>query len=227
MVSGFAYHAIHRTDGGVSLAVAGGGQDTAVDADQMLISTGRSPNIGGLGLTEYSIAVSPKGGIVVDDRMRTTRSSIYAAGDIIGHDQFVYIAAYGAKLAAKNALNDDSLRYDKRAMPAMVFTDPQVAGVGLTEAAGGAAGYAVLISAIDLHQLPRALAARDARGLIKLVADAGAVSCPARISSLRKAPIASRRQRSRSSKVSLSTICRHDLSVFNHDRGSQACSVRL
>lgn len=83
------------------------------------------------------------------------------------------MAAYGAKLAAKNALNGDSLRYDNSVMPAIVFTDPQVASVGLTEAAAHAAGYPVSTSTVGLNQVPRALAARDTRGLIKLVADAG------------------------------------------------------
>jgi pyruvate/2-oxoglutarate dehydrogenase complex dihydrolipoamide dehydrogenase (E3) component len=96
---------------------------------------------------------------------------VYAAGDVTGHDQFVYMAAYGAKLAAKNALNGNSLRYDNTAMPSVVFTDPQVASVGLTESAARAAGHDVRVSVLPLSAVPRALAARDTRGLIKLVAD--------------------------------------------------------
>ncbi|MBY5840637.1 bifunctional organomercurial lyase/mercury(II) reductase MerBA [Rhizobium leguminosarum] len=173
VISGIAYRAIRKTEGGASLTVTRDGQDVQIDADQVLITTGRTPNIEGLGLAEHGIAVSPKGGIVVDDRMRTTRADVYAAGDVTGRDQFVYMAAYGAKLATKNALNGDSLRYDNSAMPAIVFTDPQVASVGLTEAAARAGGHAVRVSTIGLDQVPRALAARDTRGLIKLVADAG------------------------------------------------------
>lgn len=173
VASGIAYRAIRRTEGGVSLTVTRDGQDIAIDADQVLITTGRAPNIEGLGLAEHGIAVSPKGDIVVDDRMRTTKAGIYAAGDVTGRDQFVYMAAYGAKLAAKNALNGDSLRYDNSAMPAIVFTDPQVASVGLTEAAARTAGHDVRVSTIGLDQVPRALAARDTRGLIKLVAGTG------------------------------------------------------
>jgi mercury(II) reductase len=173
VVSGIGYRAIRKIENGIALDVSRDGQNTTIDADQVLITTGRAPNIEGLGLAEHGIAVSPKGGIVVDDRMRTTGAGIYAAGDVTGRDQFVYMAAYGAKLAAKNALNGDSLRYDNSAMPAIVFTDPQVASVGLTEAAARTAGHAVRVSTIGLDQVPRALAARDTRGLIKLVADAG------------------------------------------------------
>jgi mercury(II) reductase len=173
VISGIAYRAIRKTENGIALDISRDGQNTTIDADQVLITTGRAPNIEGLGLTEHGIAVSPKGGIVVDDRMRTTKAGVYAAGDVTGRDQFVYMAAYGAKLAAKNAVNGDSLRYDNSAMPAIVFSDPQVASVGLTEAAARAAGHAVRVSTIGLNQVPRALAARDTRGLIKLVADAG------------------------------------------------------
>lgn len=173
VISGITYRTIRKTADGVALTVHRDGKDVTIDADQVLVATGRAPNIEGLGLAEHGIALSPKGGIFVDDRMRTTRSGVYAAGDVTGHDQFVYMAAYGAKLAAKNALNGDSLRYDNSAMPAIVFTDPQVASVGLTEAAARTAGHAVRVSTIGLDQVPRAIAARDTRGLIKLVADAG------------------------------------------------------
>ncbi|ESW63321.1 bifunctional organomercurial lyase/mercury(II) reductase MerBA [Mesorhizobium sp. C280B] len=171
VVSGIAYRAIRGTENGIVLDVSIDCHDTTI-ADQVLITTGRTPNIEDLGLAEHGIVLSPKGGIVVDDRMRTSGAGIYAAGDVTGRDQFVYMAAYGAKLAAKNALNGDSLRYDNSAMPAIVFTDPQVASVGLTEAAARAAGHAVRVSTIGLERVPRALAARDTRGLIKLVADA-------------------------------------------------------
>ncbi|QGJ79318.1 bifunctional organomercurial lyase/mercury(II) reductase MerBA [Sinorhizobium meliloti] len=173
VVSGIAYRAISKTEGGISLTVARESEDVAIGADQVLIATGRKPNIEGLSFAEHGIAVSPTGGIVVDDRMRTTKAGVYAAGDVTGRNQFVYMAAYGAKLAAKNALNGDSLRYDNSAMPAIVFSDPQVASVGLTEAAARAAGQSVRVSTLGLDQVPRALAARDTRGLIKLVADAG------------------------------------------------------
>jgi mercury(II) reductase len=171
IVTGIAYRTIRKTENGIALAVAHHGREAIIAADRALVATGRTPNIEGLGLTELGVAVTPKGGIVVDDRMRTTRAGIYAAGDVTGRDPFVYMAAYGAKLATKNALNGDGLRYDNRAMPAVVFTDPQVASVGLTEAAARRAGHGIRTATIGLDQVPRALAARDTRGLIKLVAD--------------------------------------------------------
>ncbi len=123
-------------------------------------------------LAEASIVQDGRGAIVVDAHMRTSKPGIYAAGDVTNRDQFVYMAAYGAKIAARNALGGDALAYDNSAMPWVVFTDPQVAGVGLTEAQAAAAGHEVKTSIVSLDQVPRALAARDTRGLIKLVADA-------------------------------------------------------
>ena len=173
VVSGVSYRSIRKTESRVALAVARHGRDMTVEADAVLIATGRTPNIEGLDLAEFGVALTPKDAIVVDDRMRTTRAGVYAAGDVTGRDQFVYMAAYGAKLAAKNALNGDSLPYDNSAMPAIVFTDPQVASVGLTEAAARHQGFEVKTSVVPLEYVPRALAARDTRGLIKLVAEAG------------------------------------------------------
>jgi mercuric reductase len=165
--------AIRRTEHGVALDVSFDGKDETIEAGQVLVTTGRRPNTAGLGLEESGVALQANGGIKIDDRMRTTRAGVYAAGDVTGRDMFVYMAAYGAKIAAKNALNGDGLRYDTTAMPAVVFTDPQVASVGLTEAQARKAGRPVRTSVLSLDQVPRALAARDTRGLIKLVADAG------------------------------------------------------
>jgi mercuric reductase len=169
--AGLSYRGIVRMDDGVRLTIAVDGKDEVIRAEQVLMTTGRMPNTTGMGLTEAGIDLAVKGAIVVDDRMRTTRPGVYAAGDVTGRDQFVYMAAYGAKLAARNALNGDSLVYDNAAMPWVVFTDPQVAGVGLSEAVAKAAGFATKTSVVPLDQVPRALAARDTRGLIKLVAD--------------------------------------------------------
>ncbi len=83
------------------------------------------------------------------------------------------MAAYGAKIAARNAAAGETRSYDNRTMPWVIFSDPQVAGVGLSEAQARAAGREVVTSVLPLAAVPRALAARDTRGLIKLVAEAG------------------------------------------------------
>ena len=169
--TGLSYFGIAQQDGEIRLTVDVGGHVETFAAEQVLVTSGRTPNTAGLGLEEAGIRLSPGGGIAVDDRMRTSKPGIYAAGDVTGRDQFVYMAAYGAKLAARNALNGDNLVYDNTAMPWVVFTDPQVAGVGLSESQARDRGLDVKTSVAPLDQVPRALAARDTRGLIKLVAD--------------------------------------------------------
>jgi mercury(II) reductase len=165
--------AIQKTDRGIALAISANGKDEVLTAEEVLVTTGRRPNTEGLGLPEAGIELLPNGGIKVDDRMRTTKPGVYAAGDVTGRDQFVYMAAYGAKIAAENALNGDSKRYDASAMPTVVFTDPQAASVGLTEAQARQQGLRVRTAVLPLEYVPRALAARDTRGLIKLVAESG------------------------------------------------------
>ena len=165
--------AIRETARSIALDISADGRSETIEAEQVLVSTGRRPNTAGLGLEEAGIELLSSGGVKVDDHMRTTRAGIYAAGDVIGRDQFVYMAAYGARIAAENALNDDSRRYDTTAMPSVVFTDPQVASVGLTEAQAREQGLSVKTSVLPLDQVPRALAARDTRGLFKLVDEAG------------------------------------------------------
>lgn len=169
---GLAYEFCRKTEAGVELTVRQHGRQHVLSAEKLLIATGRSPNVEQLDLGEVGVRQGERGAIEVDDRMRTSRPGTYAAGDVTGRDQFVYMAAYGAKLAAKNALNGDSLVYDNRAMPEVVFTDPQVASVGFTEAQAKAAGHEVAASVLSLDNVPRAVAACDTRGLIKLVADA-------------------------------------------------------
>jgi len=169
--SGVGYQKIEQVDGRIKLHCENSDGNHVVEAEKLLVATGRRPNTAKLGLEELGIQMLRNGGVKIDERMQSTRPNVYAAGDVTGSDMFVYMAAYGAKLAAKNALNSNSLSYDNAAMPAVVFTDPQVASVGMTEAAAVSAGRNVKTSIVGLDNVPRALAARDTRGLIKLVAD--------------------------------------------------------
>ena len=164
------YESVSQDADGVQLHVSGA---EPLRAERLLLATGRVPNSDDLNLAAAGIAVDARGGIGVNDHMRTAHERIWAAGDVTGRDQFVYMAAYGAKLAARNAVAGEERAYDNSLMPWVVFSDPQVAGVGLSEAQAQAEGHEVVTSVLPLDAVPRALAARDTRGLIKLVAEAG------------------------------------------------------
>ncbi len=108
-------------------------------AERLLVATGRSPNIGGLALEAAGVKLGERGAIVIDRGMRTNVAGIYAAGDCTDQPQFVYVAAAAGTRAAVNMMGGEA-ELDLTAMPAVVFTDPQVATVGYTEAEAHKAG---------------------------------------------------------------------------------------
>ncbi|BAO45071.1 mercury(II) reductase [Thiolapillus brandeum] len=138
--------------------------------DQLLVATGRQPNTDQLGLDKAGVATAPNGAIVIDDHMRTSVEHIYAAGDCTDQPQYVYVAAAAGTRAAINMTGGDAA-LDLTAMPAVVFTDPAVATVGLTERQASDQGIEADSRTLDLENVPRALANFDTRGFIKLVVE--------------------------------------------------------
>ncbi len=145
-----------------------------VAADKLLVATGRVPNTHDLALAAANVAVNARGAIVIDQGMRTRAPHIYAAGDCTDQPQFVYVAAAAGTRAAINMTGGDAV-LDLATMPAVVFTDPQVATVGYSEAAARRDGIDIDSRLLTLDNVPRALVNFDTRGFIKLVvaADSG------------------------------------------------------
>lgn len=141
-----------------------------LSGDRLLIATGRAPNTAGLDLARAGVTTDKSGAIVVDDHLRTTVPHIYAAGDCTNAPQFVYVAAAAGTRAAINMTGGDAV-IDLALVPAVVFTDPQVATVGITEAQAIGLGMETDSRTLSLDNVPRALANYDTRGFIKLVAD--------------------------------------------------------
>jgi len=141
-------------------------------ADTLLVATGRAPNTAGLGLREVGVTLGARGAIVVDDHMRTSAQHIFACGDCADQPQFVYVAAAGGTRAAINMMGGDAA-LDLATMPAVVFTDPQVATVGLSEAEAHRRNIETDSRTLPLDAVPRALVNFDTRGFVKLVAEAG------------------------------------------------------
>lgn len=140
-------------------------------ADQLLVATGRVPNTTDLGLSSVGVETVPGGDIVVDDHLRTSQPDIYAVGDCTTLPQYVYVAAAAGTRAGRNMTGGDS-SLDLSILPAVVFTTPQVATVGLTEHQAKQSGHNTQVRTLSLEHVPRALANMDTRGFIKLVADA-------------------------------------------------------
>jgi mercuric reductase len=155
--------------GGEFTVVTNGGE---LRADRVLIAIGREPNTRGLGLDAAGVASDARGAILVDDHLRTSARHIYATGDCTDLPQFVYVAAAGGTRAALNMTGTDAT-LDLTTMPAVVFTDPQVATVGLSEAVARLRGIETDSRTLPLDAVPRALVNFETRGFIKVVAEAG------------------------------------------------------
>lgn len=141
-----------------------------VSGDRLLVATGRAPNTAGMGLEVVGVKLNASGTIVVDDRLRTSAENVFAGGDCTTNPAYVYVAAAAGTRAAANMLGGDEA-LDLSVVPAVVFTDPQVATVGLSEVEAQDKGYQVETRVLTLDNVPRALANFDTRGFIKLVAD--------------------------------------------------------
>ena len=144
--------------------------DGEIQCDRLLVATGRRSNADTLALDKAGVKLLKNGAIEVDEHLRTSVGDIYAVGDCTSMPQFVYVAAAGGTRAAINMTGGDAA-LDLTVMPAVVFTEPSVATVGLSERQAKAQGIEADSRMLDLENVPRALANMDTRGFIKLVAE--------------------------------------------------------
>jgi mercuric reductase len=170
--AGVRIEQVGRAGGRYTVSFRDGGELRTVRAEQLLVATGRRANTKGFGLEAVGVTLGTKGEVAVNEYLQTANPDIYAAGDVLGDPMFVYVAAYGGAVAAENALSGHERRYDLTALPKVTFTDPAVASVGLTAEQARAGGIEPLVAKLPLEHVPRALAAHDTRGFVKLVADA-------------------------------------------------------
>ena len=138
--------------------------------NQLFVAAGRTPNTTDLGLENIEVNMTSQGEIIVDAQMRSSSTNIFAVGDCTTLPQYVYVAAASGKTAARNMTGNEAT-LDLAAMPAVIFTDPQVATVGLTEQQAQAQGLQVESRKLGLENVPRALANFDTTGFIKIVAE--------------------------------------------------------
>jgi mercuric reductase len=152
------------------VAEASGGELRFTGAE-ILVATGRRPVLDGLDLEKAGVELDDRGGLVLDHGLRTTNPNVFAAGDVTGAPQFVYVAAAQGTLAATNAITPADRTMDYTALPRVAFTTPNIASVGLTDQQAQAAGYDCECRVVELRHVPRARVDLDTRGLFKIVAD--------------------------------------------------------
>lgn len=143
-----------------------------ITADRLLVATGRTPNTKDLNLEGIDVITEKNGAIQVNDHMQTNISHIYAAGDCSNMPQLVYVAAAAGTRAAINMMGGDEA-LDLTIVPSVIFTDPQVATVGLSEQEAHVKGIETDSRVLTLENVPRALANFDTSGFVKLVVESG------------------------------------------------------
>jgi mercuric reductase len=159
-------------DGLVTVTTSSGREATG---RRLLVATGRRPDTSALDLAAAGVDTDARGFITIDEHQRTTNPKVYAAGDVAGTPQYVYVAAAAGRVAAINALGPGTTpaeSVDYTGLPAVMFTRPQLASAGLTEEQALARGHDCACRVLALDDVPRALVNHDTRGAVKLVADA-------------------------------------------------------
>lgn len=168
-----SHHAayVRRTADGFALAVMRDGRERLVAFDMLLVAVGRRPRISGYGLEELGIGLAAGGTVATDPWLRTSHPNILACGDVAGPYQFTHAAGFQAQSAVLTALFAPLYRSrpDYTAMPAVTFTDPEVARVGLNERAARAAGIPYEATRYGLDELDRAIVDDAEAGFVKVL----------------------------------------------------------
>lgn len=172
VITGASFERVEQDGNTKNVYVNVDGRTRVIEADELLVAAGRTPNTAALNLPAAGVEVGARGEILIDEYTRTTNPYIYAAGDVTLGPQFVYVAAYQGAVAAANAVGGLNKRWDTAVVPAVTFTHPAIATVGLTEQRAKENGYDVKTSVLPLEAVPRAIVNRETTGVFKLVAEA-------------------------------------------------------
>lgn len=160
-----------EADGGVTVRAKSSGGRDEYSADRLLVATGRRPVTQGLNLRAIGVRTGDRGEVLVNDMLASSNPRVWAAGDVTGHPEFVYVAASHGSLAVDNAFRDAGRAVDYRHLPRVIFTSPNLAAVGLTEKQARGAGIDFESRVLSLEHVPRAIVNRETQGFIKIVAE--------------------------------------------------------
>lgn len=172
LITGVTYQKVEQKGHTKNVYIEVNGGEQVIEADQILVATGRKPNTKALNLEAAGVKTGKKGEVLTNEYLQTTNDRIYAAGDVTLGPQFVYVAAYEGGIVANNALGLAKRKIDLRFVPGVTFTNPSIATVGLTEQQAKEKGYDVKTSVLPLDAVPRALVNHETTGVYKLVVDA-------------------------------------------------------
>ena len=164
--------ASYAPETGFRVTVNANGQEKVLEGSHLLLAAVRDPNTVDVNLKATGLSADKKGFITVNNCLETTVKGIYAIGDVKGGPAFTHIAYDDYRILSKNLLEDGNASTDGRLVPYVVFTDPQLGRVGLTEQEARALGYKIKVAKIPMTWVARALETDETRGLMKAVVDA-------------------------------------------------------
>lgn len=172
VMTGVKVKALEQAEGKALVAVDNGKEVQKLEAEAVLVATGRRPNTAGLNLEAAGVEIGPRGGIVTDDSLTTTAPHIYAMGDVRGGLQFTYISLDDFRIVKSKVLGDGSYTLKKRgAVPYSVFLIPPFSRVGLSEKEAVEKGYKVKVARLAASAIPKAQVLEQPAGLLKAVID--------------------------------------------------------
>jgi mercuric reductase len=154
-----------------SVVIEFNGKEKTIKGTDLLIATGRVPNTQDIGLEVVGVETDKKGFIKTDNFMQTTNPDIYSAGDCVGKMMLVTVAAAEGGIAGENALLGNKRQMDYSAVPHAIFTQPEIAGVGLTETQAKEKGIDIDFRVLTFDKVPRAQAMKKTEGVIKMIVD--------------------------------------------------------
>ncbi len=163
---------LERKGGELTVKIEVEGKEQAIPCDKVLVAVGFRPNSEGIGLDKAGVKVGPKGFVEVNERMQTSAPSIFCIGDLSGPPLLAHKASKEGEIAAEVIAGHKSVR-DWVAMPSAIFTDPQVATVGLSEEQAREQGYDPIVGKFAFGALGRAVAIAHSEGFVKVIADRG------------------------------------------------------
>ena len=161
---------LEKSGGKAKVTIETEGSEQVVEAEKVLVAVGFKPNSSGLGLDSVGVKLDDRGHVIVDEQMRTNVPSIFAIGDVAGMPYLAHKASKEGEIAAEVIAGHKSAR-DYRGMPAAIFTDPEIATVGLTESQAKAEGRKVKVGKFPFSASGRAMAVSETDGFIKVIVD--------------------------------------------------------
>lgn len=172
VMAGTKVEGIEVGGAGVKVRVAGPDGAASIEAEQALVAIGVRPNTQGLGLEKIGVKITPRGMVEIDERMATNVAGVWAIGDVTGKLMLAHVASAMGIVAAENIAGAETVRLDYEAMPRAIYSQPQVASFGLTEAQARERGLEVKVGKFPFQANGKALGMGDYAGWVKLVTDA-------------------------------------------------------